>query len=168
MYLVSSLNGNTSGPVLWAEITTSMTDKSEAQKEVVRSAEVKLKISFLWICQQLSFSVAKYSIPSWHQRRNQHTKTLAQVCLLVNENLGRHDIPKGHKHLQQVLVSKLLGQVIDEQVGSLWTFKYPLIERGSVLSILISQSQWSLIPIHTNASKINKFILWRELNRFSK
>lgn len=47
MYLVSSLNGTTPGPVLRAEITTSMTDKSEAQKEVIRSAEVKLKISFL-------------------------------------------------------------------------------------------------------------------------
>ena len=64
--------------------------------------------------------------PNTHQQRSQHTKTLAQVCLLVYKNLGRHDIPKGHKHLQQVLISKLLRQVVDEQVGSLWTFKTPI------------------------------------------
>lgn len=51
------------------------------------------------------------------------TKTLAEVCLFVNEDLSRDDISKGHKHLEQVLVSKLLRQVVNEQVGPLWTCK---------------------------------------------
>lgn len=44
----------------------------------------------------------------------QHTKTLAEIGLLIDKNLGRDDIPKRHEHLQQVLVPKLLGEVIDE------------------------------------------------------
>lgn len=64
------------------------------------------------------------------------TETLAQVCLLVYKNLGRHDIPKGHKHLQQVLVSELLGQVVDEQVGSFWTF---LLAPSSTDTLLCQQ-----------------------------
>lgn len=51
------------------------------------------------------------------------TKTLAEICLFVNEDFSGDDISKGHKHLQQVLVSKLLGQVVDEQVGAFWTCK---------------------------------------------
>lgn len=51
------------------------------------------------------------------------TKTLAEICLFVNEDFSRDDISKGHKHLQQVLVSELLGQVVDEQVGTFWTCK---------------------------------------------
>lgn len=51
------------------------------------------------------------------------TKALAEICLLVNEDLSRDDISKGHKHLQQVLVPKLLGEVVDEQVGTFRTCK---------------------------------------------
>lgn len=51
----------------------------------------------------------------------QLTKTLAEVCLFVNENFSRDDISKRHEHLKQVLVSKLLGQVVDEQIGTFWT-----------------------------------------------
>lgn len=49
----------------------------------------------------------------------QLTKTLAEVGLLVNEHLSGNNVAKGHEHLEQILVSKLLGEVVDEQVGSL-------------------------------------------------
>lgn len=51
------------------------------------------------------------------------TKALAEICLFVNEDFSRDDVSKGHKHLQQVLVSKLLGEVVDEQVGTFGTCK---------------------------------------------
>lgn len=46
------------------------------------------------------------------------TEALAQVCLFVNEDFGRDHVSKRHEHLQDVLVPKLLGQVVDEQVGT--------------------------------------------------
>lgn len=49
----------------------------------------------------------------------QLTKALAEIGLLVNEDFGRNDISKGHKHLHEILVTKLLGQVVDEQVGAI-------------------------------------------------
>lgn len=52
------------------------------------------------------------------------TKTLAEICLFVNEDFSRDDVPKGHKHLEQVLVSKLLGQVVDEQIGTFRACKW--------------------------------------------
>lgn len=48
------------------------------------------------------------------------TKALAQIGLFVNEDFGRDHISERHEHLQDVLVPKFLGQVIDEQVGTLW------------------------------------------------
>ena len=52
-----------------------------------------------------------------------HTKALAQIGLFVNEDLSRNNIPKWHEHLQNVLVSKLLREVINEKVCSFWTCK---------------------------------------------
>lgn len=49
------------------------------------------------------------------------TETFAEVGLFVDENFGRNHVSEGQKHLQQVLVSELLRQVVDEQVGPLWT-----------------------------------------------
>ncbi len=53
---------------------------------------------------------------------NTLTKALAQIGLFVNEDFGRDHISKRHKHLQKILVPKLLGQVVDEQVGALWPY----------------------------------------------
>ena len=50
-----------------------------------------------------------------------HTEALAQIGLFVDEDFGRDDTSKRHEHLQDILVSKLLGQVVNEQVGSLRT-----------------------------------------------
>lgn len=85
--------------------------------------------------------------PRTLQKRSQHTETLAQVRLLVDKHLGRHDIPEGHKHLQQVLIPKLLGQVVDEQVGSLGTFKTPNDGKISVSSTLRPLHQQSLTSL---------------------
>ena len=49
------------------------------------------------------------------------TKAFAQVRLFVNEYFCGDDIAKGHEHLHEVLVTKLLRQVVDEQVGSVGT-----------------------------------------------
>ena len=49
------------------------------------------------------------------------TETLAEVGLFVNEDLGRDDVSEGHEHLKEILVTKLLGKVVDKQVGSFWT-----------------------------------------------
>lgn len=49
------------------------------------------------------------------------TEALAKVCLFVDEDFGRDHISERHEHLQYVLVSKLLGQVVDEQVGTFRT-----------------------------------------------
>ena len=46
------------------------------------------------------------------------TKALAQIGLFVDEDFGRYHISKRHKHLQDILVPKLLWQVVDEEVGS--------------------------------------------------
>lgn len=53
---------------------------------------------------------------------NTLTKALAQIGLFVNKDFGRYHISKRHEHLQKILVPKLLGQVIDEQVGTLWPY----------------------------------------------
>lgn len=37
------------------------------------------------------------------------TKTLAKVGLLIYEHLGRNDVAEWHEHLEQILISKLLG-----------------------------------------------------------
>lgn len=51
------------------------------------------------------------------------TKTLAKVGLFVNEDLGRDNIAERHKHLQQILITKLLWQMVDEQVCSFRAFR---------------------------------------------
>lgn len=50
------------------------------------------------------------------------TKALAQIGLFVNEDFGRDHISKRHKHLQKILVPELLWQVVDEEIGALWTY----------------------------------------------
>lgn len=51
------------------------------------------------------------------------TEALAKVCLFVDEDFGRDHVSERHEHLQYVLVSELLGQVVDEQVGTFWTWR---------------------------------------------
>lgn len=65
------------------------------------------------------------------------TKALAQIGLFVNEDLSRDNIPKRHEHLQNVLVSKLLWEVIDEKVCSFWTYKKRETSLRSVALICI-------------------------------
>lgn len=50
------------------------------------------------------------------------TKTFAEVRLFINEDFGRHNVSKWHEHLQDVLVTELLGQVVYEEIGSLWAY----------------------------------------------
>lgn len=51
------------------------------------------------------------------------TEALAKVCLFVDKDFGRDHVSERHEHLQYVLVSKLLGQVVDEQVGTFGTWR---------------------------------------------
>lgn len=51
------------------------------------------------------------------------TEALAKVCLFVDEDFGRDHVSERHEHLQYVLVSELLGQVVDEQVGTFGTWR---------------------------------------------
>lgn len=50
-------------------------------------------------------------------QKQQHTKALAQIGLFVDEDFGRDHVSERHEHLQDVLVSKLLGKVVDEQIS---------------------------------------------------
>lgn len=49
------------------------------------------------------------------------TKALAQIGLFVNEDFSRDHISERHEHLQNVLVSEFLGEVVDEEVCALRT-----------------------------------------------
>lgn len=55
------------------------------------------------------------------------TEALAKVCLFVDEDFGRNHVSERHEHLENVLVSELLRQVVDEQVGTFRTWRS---ERG--------------------------------------
>lgn len=50
------------------------------------------------------------------------TKALALVGCPVHEDLRGDDGTEGQKHLHEFIVSKLLWQVVDEQVTTLWTW----------------------------------------------
>lgn len=50
------------------------------------------------------------------------TKALALVGCPVHEDLRGDDGAKGQKHLHEFIVSKLLWQVVNEQVTTLWTW----------------------------------------------
>lgn len=60
------------------------------------------------------------------------TEALAKVCLFVDEDFGRDHISERHEHLQYVLVSKFLGQVVDEQVGTFGTWQDEMQGEGKV------------------------------------
>ena len=49
-------------------------------------------------------------------------ETFTQTGDFVDENLGRDDVAKWSKHLDQVGVCDVIGEVIDEQVGTLRTY----------------------------------------------
>ena len=51
------------------------------------------------------------------------TEALAKVRLFVDEDFGGDHVSKRHEHLQYVLVSKLLGQVVYEEVGPFRTWR---------------------------------------------
>lgn len=46
------------------------------------------------------------------------TKTLAKVCLFVYEDFGWYDSTERYEGLHQILVTEFLGEMVDEQVGS--------------------------------------------------
>lgn len=50
------------------------------------------------------------------------TKTLGQLGLLVDKNLGGDHVSESIESLKQVVVCELLGQVVYEKVGSLRAF----------------------------------------------
>lgn len=49
------------------------------------------------------------------------TEALALVRRSVHEDLGGDDGAKGQKHLHELVVSELLRQVVDEEVGTFRT-----------------------------------------------
>ena len=48
-------------------------------------------------------------------------KALALVGGSVNEDFGADNIPEGKKHLHELGITKLLGQVVDEEITALRT-----------------------------------------------
>lgn len=57
-----------------------------------------------WLISAASFCSSKRSKLDLKEFINQSelelTKTLAEVCLFVNEDFSRDDVAKGHKHLE--------------------------------------------------------------------
>jgi len=49
------------------------------------------------------------------------TETFTQISLLVYEDFGRDDCAEWKEHLQEILIRKLLWQMINEQVGAIRT-----------------------------------------------
>ena len=47
------------------------------------------------------------------------TEAFTKICRFINKHFGRNNISEGHKHLHQVRVSKLLRQVVNEEVTAL-------------------------------------------------
>ena len=54
-------------------------------------------------------------------RKVRLTKAFALVCGTVNVYFGTDHISKRHEHLGELRISKLLRQVVDEQVAALWS-----------------------------------------------
>lgn len=52
------------------------------------------------------------------------TKTLALVCGTIHEHLGGNDIAKGQEHLHQLIVSKLLREMVDEEIAAFRTCRH--------------------------------------------
>lgn len=52
------------------------------------------------------------------------TKTLALVGGTIHEYLGGNDIAKGQKHLHQLVVSKLLREMVDEEIAAFRTCRH--------------------------------------------
>lgn len=46
------------------------------------------------------------------------TETFALIGGAIDKHFGRDDMAKRHKHLHQLSVTKLLWQVVDEQVAA--------------------------------------------------
>jgi len=42
------------------------------------------------------------------------TKAFAQICLLINEHFRADDIAEWRKGSEQIYISELLGQMVDE------------------------------------------------------
>lgn len=55
------------------------------------------------------------------------TKTLALVGGTIHEHLGGDDIAKGQEHLHQLVVSKLLGEMVDEEIAAFRTCRYGMM-----------------------------------------
>lgn len=63
------------------------------------------------------------------------TKTLALLSDLVDEDFGRNDGAKRHKQVIEVSVPKVLWQMVDEEVASLWSL---LLGRWLRLGLLLN------------------------------
>lgn len=49
------------------------------------------------------------------------TEALALVGDTINEDLGADDLAKGHEHLGEFSIAKLLRQVVDEEITTFWS-----------------------------------------------
>lgn len=74
-------------------------------------------------CLQLSWTLSTFGL--WQECAifyllDHHvlTKTLALIGGPVNKDFGRDDMAKGDKHLEDLRVRELLGQVVDEDIAA--------------------------------------------------
>ncbi len=50
-----------------------------------------------------------------------HTKALAGVCRSVNEDFRGDDGAKRRENLNEIVVVKFLWQMVDEEIGTIWS-----------------------------------------------
>jgi hypothetical protein len=50
------------------------------------------------------------------------TETFRQIGLFIDEHFGRENVAERRKGLPQVVVTEFLRQVVNKQIGALWTF----------------------------------------------
>ena len=50
------------------------------------------------------------------------TETFRQIRLFIDEHFGRENVAERRKGLPQVVVTEFLRQVVNKQIGALWTF----------------------------------------------
>ncbi len=54
----------------------------------------------------------------WAEKEWKPTEAFALIGGSIDEDFGTDDVAKGEKHLHQLRISKLLWQVVDEQVAT--------------------------------------------------
>lgn len=87
--------------------------------------EPELQAAMLRIAGTLSWGLGRDGALSWDTRESNIlglTKAFTLVGGTVHKDFGRDDIAKRQKHLRELRVPELLGQVINKQVTALGTW----------------------------------------------